>query len=138
MGPTGYKGSDGDDKVETSEINQNISNNSNYNVVSDFESDDKAKENFLDEHASHEVEATYKTTVDAEVVRAMKKFQASYNNDANKIIKKVAQEKSEKENLFFLLDLATIAMVTEDTKPTKDEPQTFNDVWNHSYLKKGK
>ena len=26
MGPTGYKGSDGDDKVETSEINQNIDN----------------------------------------------------------------------------------------------------------------
>ena len=36
-----------------------------------------------------------------------------------------------KENLNFLIDLAIIAMVAKDTKPTKDKPQTFYQAWNH-------
>ena len=27
--------------------------------------------------------------------------------------------------------MATIAMAAEDTKPMKEEPQTFNGAWNH-------
>ena len=53
----------------------------------------------------------------------MKKHQALYNNDAKKIIKEAAEEKNEKENLIFLIDLA---MVAGNTKTIEDEPQTFN------------
>ena len=60
----------------------------------------------------------------------MKKLQASYNNDANKIVKESAQEKVKKK-LNYSIHLAIIAMVAEDTKPTKDETKTFNIAWNH-------
>ena len=53
----------------------------------------------------------------------MKKLQTSYNNNANKNVKKVAQETSRK-NLKFLIDLA---MVAGDTK----EPQSFKKAWDH-------
>ena len=59
------------------------------------------------------------------------KLHALYNEDANKVVKEAAQDKSAKENLNFLINLATIAMVVEDTKPNEDEPQTFDDAWNH-------
>ena len=65
----------------------------------------------------------------------MRKLQASYNDDANKIVKEAAQEKSAKENLIFLIDLATIFMLAMETKPTKHEPQTFNKAWNHHHSK---
>ena len=55
----------------------------------------------------------------------MRKLQASYNDNAKKIVKEAGQKKA-KENLNFLIDLATIAMVAEDTKPMKNEPQAFN------------
>ena len=42
----------------------------------------------------------------------MKKLQALYNKDANKIIKEAAQDKHAIENLNFLINLA---MVTSDT-----------------------
>ena len=58
----------------------------------------------------------------------MKKLQASYNNDANKIIKQATWEKSAIENLNFLIDLD---MVTTDTKPIPEEPKTFTKAWNH-------
>ena len=54
-----------------------------------------------------------------------------------KFVKEAAQEKSKEENLNFLINLATIVIVAEDTKPTKNEPQTFNKNWNHFYLKYG-
>ena len=62
------------------------------------------------------------------VVQAMKKLQASYNENANKIVTEVTQEKSAKENLIFLINLATFVMVAEDTKQTEDEPQAFNEA----------
>ena len=58
------------------------------------------------------------------MVQAIKKLQALHNDDVNKIGKETGQEKSAKENFYFLIDFATIAMVSEDTKLTKDEPQT--------------
>ena len=60
---------------------------------------------------------TPKFTLSPEVEQAMKNFQALYNEDANKMVKEAAWEK---EILKFLIDLATIAMVAEDTKPTKN------------------
>ena len=50
----------------------------------------------------------------------MKKLQALCNKNANKIAN---------ENLNFLVDLA---MVASNTKPTKDEPQTFHEAWKSS------
>ena len=58
----------------------------------------------------------------------MKKLQASYNADANKIVEHATQEKSDIENLNFLVDLA---MATSCTKPVPEEPKTFAKAWNH-------
>ena len=58
----------------------------------------------------------------------MKKLQASYNDNANKMIKQATKEKSAINNLNFLIDLA---MVSNDVKPTLEEPQTFNEAQNH-------
>ena len=74
------------------------------------------------------MEETPKITVNAEVVLAIKKLQVLHKNDASKIIKDAAQEKSAKDNLIFLIDLAIVA---GDTKPIKDEPQIFNEAWDH-------
>ena len=41
------------------------------------------------------------------------------------------QKKAVKENFIFLSNLATIVMITEDTKPTEDKPKVFNEVWVH-------
>ena len=49
-------------------------------------------------------------------------------------LEQAAEEKREKENLIFLINSATIAMVAEDTKSTKDEPQTFYKALNHVTL----
>ena len=61
----------------------------------------------------------------------MKKMQALYNSDANKIVKEAAQEKSANKSLIFLIDLA---MVASNTKPTEDEAQTFNRAWSNPNL----
>ena len=58
----------------------------------------------------------------------MKKLQALYNEDANKIIEEATQDKKSIENLNFLIDLA---MLTSDTKPAPEEPMTFVKTWNH-------
>ena len=55
-------------------------------------------------------------------------------NDANKIVKDVAQEKSEKQKFETFFDLANSAMEAKDTNPTEDEPQTFNKAWHHPIL----
>ena len=54
MVPTNYERLDDDDKDKmVSEINQN--NNNNYDIVSDYTHDDKAKENFFDENSNIEL-----------------------------------------------------------------------------------
>ena len=35
------------------------------------------------------------------------------------------------ENLYFLIDIATIVIVAEDKKTLKEEPKSFNEVWYH-------
>ena len=54
-------------------------------------------------------------------------IQKWYNQDVNKILEQAAQERC-KQKFNFLIDLASIAMVQENTKSTEDEPQTFNDA----------
>ena len=85
-----------------------VNQSNNNNVVSDScsESNDKeAEKNFLDNDVYDKVETTPKTTINAKV-HAMKKLQALYNNDANKIIKQATKEKSTIKNLNFFIDLA--------------------------------
>ena len=116
--PISYVGLDDDDDDEmVPVINQNKS--INYNVVSDAESDVKVNENLFNKDIDDENEATPKNTVNVKVVQIMKNMQAWYNKDANKIVKKVAQEKATKESLIFFIELATIAMVAIDTKLTE-------------------
>ena len=57
----------------------------------------------------------------------MKKLQASYNDNADKIIKDATHVKVSK-NLNFLIDLA---MVTTDSVAVPEEPASFNKAWNH-------
>ena len=58
-----------------------------------------------------------------------------YNDDANKIVKQAMQEKNAIKNINFLINLA---MVTNDTKPAPEEPQTFNEAWSHPNIDSGK
>ena len=71
-----------DEVVATTENNQ--TNHNNYNVVSNSESNDE--ENIFDEDVDNEVESHLQTTVNAYVICAMKKLQALYNSNANKIV----------------------------------------------------
>ena len=61
----------------------------------------------------------------------MKNLQASYNEDTIKIIKHAQQEIKVRENLNFLINLATIAIVTEDKTTAEVELSNFNKAWNH-------
>ena len=85
------------------------------------------KENFFDEDIDDKVIASPKSTINAKVIQAMKKLQALYNDNANKIIKDATQVKVS-ENSNFLIDLA---MVTTKTMPVPEEPASFNEAWNH-------
>ena len=58
----------------------------------------------------------------------MKKLQASYNHDANKIIEESTDVKTSK-NLNFLIDLA---MITTESVSVPEEPTSFNEAWNHA------
>ena len=104
------------------------------NVVNDSESDSSNNDiknnndNFFDEVINNQVKATPQTTINTKVVTAIKKCQASSNDDANKIVEQATQEKSAIEHLNFLINLA---MVTNDTKPVPEEPKTFNKAWDH-------
>ena len=61
----------------------------------------------------------------------MKNLQASFSEDANKIVDQAEQEKAPKENLNFLIDLSPIMMVAADKVTTEEESKTFNTAWNH-------
>ena len=61
----------------------------------------------------------------------MKNWQAQYNEDAHKFVKQTEQERATKVDLIIFVDLTTITMVVEDTIPTKEEPQAFNEACNH-------
>ena len=125
-----YEGPDDEEElkivpIENNNINVNIVSNSNSDSSDeDFESNE---ENFLDEDINDQVKASPETTINAKVVRVMKKLQASYNDDANKIIKEATQDKAV-ENLNFLVDLS---MVITDIMSAPEEPATFNEAWNH-------
>ena len=87
-----YERSDDEDELETVPI---ISKNNNYNVISDSNSDNNIKNDnkiMFDEDINDEVESIPKTTINAKVVQAMKKLQASYNDNANKSSTKLCKK----------------------------------------------
>ena len=97
-----YEGSNDEEEIKTIPvIHQN--NNNNYNVVNDSESQSNNWKNLFDEDFDVEVKATLKITINAKVVHAMKKLQALYNNNVNKIVNKAAQEKTANKNWIFSL-----------------------------------
>ena len=59
------------------------------------------------------------------------KFSSSYSENANKIIEQAKQEMAVNENLNFLIDFATTAMVAKVKSYTEEEPKNFNNAWNH-------
>ena len=118
MIPKTYERSDDDKELKTVPvINQN--KNDNYNAVSDSESKSNIEENPFEVDVNKEVKLTPQTTVNSKVAQAMKKLQASYDNDINEFFKKA------QKHLNFSIDLA---MVAGDPKSTKDESQTFNEA----------
>ena len=80
------------------------------------------------------IELTLKTTLNSKMVRGIKSLQGSYNADANEILRWAKQENRTRENMDFLVNLATISMVVEYAKPTEDKLQTFNKPWKHPDL----
>ena len=85
------------------------------------------EDNLFDEDIYEKIKISPQATVNTKVVQAMKKLQALYNDDANKIIKEATEDKAIKK-LNFLIDLA---MVTTDTMLVPEEPMTFAKAWNH-------
>ena len=82
--------------VDNKKNDVNVFSNSNSDSSDkDFKNN---KESFFDEDNNDQVISSYKTTVNAKVIWAMKKLQASYNNDVNKIIKEAMQDKVAKNN----------------------------------------
>ena len=128
---TSYEASNKEEELEMVPV---VINNNNVNVVSNSKSDSgeddfkNDEDNFFDEDIDDQVKATPKTTISAKVVQAMKKLQASYNDNASKIIEQATKEKSAIKNSNFLINLA---MVTGNTKPVPEEPKTFTEAWNH-------
>ena len=122
---TSYKGLDDEEELEiVPEDNKNndvnvVSNSDSPSSDEDFENN---KENFFDKDINNQAIASPKTTVNAKVIWAMKKFQASYNDDVEKIINEATQDKVA-ENSNFLIDLA---MITTDTMLVPVEPTSFN------------
>ena len=116
-----YEGSGDEEELKTVPVENN---NNNVNVVSDSDSDssdedfENNKGSLFDEDINDQVIALPKTTVNAKVVRAMKKLQASYKDGTNKIIKEATQVKVTK-SLNFLINLA---MVTTYTNQVPEEP----------------
>ena len=66
-------------------------------VDDNSESDDEALRHFFEAQVDNNVKVTLKTTFNPKVVSAVKSFQAFYNDDANKIVNKMAQEKRSKK-----------------------------------------
>ena len=58
----------------------------------------------------------------------MKKLQALYSEDANKIVEQATDEKKDHQSLNFLIDLS---MVTTNTESAPEEPKIFTKAWNH-------
>ena len=83
--------------------------------------------NFFEEDVNEQVIALPTTPINSKLIRAMKKLQASYNEDATKIIEEGTNVKTT-ENLNFLIDLA---MITTKSLPVPEEPTSFNEAWNH-------
>ena len=101
---TSYEGSNEEEEFETVLIINNH-NNMNMNIVSDSNSDDSYDDienndkNLFDKDINDQVKETPQTTNNAIVVWVMKKLHASYNNNANKIIKQATKGKSANKNL---------------------------------------
>ena len=74
-------------------ISENV-NNRNVIRDSNIDNDNNNKnENIFDEYIDDKLEVTSITTTNAKVVQTMKKLQAVYNDDANKIINQASQGK---------------------------------------------
>ena len=74
----------------------------------------------------NELEVTLKATLNPRVVKAIKNLQASFNENANKIMQQAGHEKAAKKNLIFFIHLATIGIVAKDKITTKEEPHVFD------------
>ena len=112
-----YEGQDNEEELKMVPV---INNNNNLNVVSDPNNYDDIKNdnnNFFDKDIDDEVKATLQTAINTKVVCAIKKLQALYNNDANKIIKNATKKACHQE--FKLPDGSS--MVTNDTKPVLNQ-----------------
>ena len=80
----------------------------------------------IDDH----VIAYPKSQINSKLIQAMKKLQALFNDDANKIIEESIDVKTS-ENLNFFIDLA---MITTESVSVPEEPTSFNKAWNHANI----
>ena len=93
LSPMSYEGSDDNEEVKS--ISANNENNCNYfNVVSNYESDDDAKENICEEQVDDKITLTPKPHF----------IQKSFRSEkfaANKFVELAAQKESARENKVF-------------------------------------
>ena len=83
---TSYEGSDDKEELEIVPVdNKNNSINVVRNSDGDSNNDDfeNNEENFFEEDINDQVMASPKTTFNTKVIQAMKKLQASYNDETN-------------------------------------------------------
>ena len=120
---TSYYGLDDEEVLKMVPIISNSNNNyldSDSDSDTDIESDNK---NVFHKDIDDKVTAAPKTTINTKVVWAMKKLQASYNDNANKIIKQSVKEKDAIKNLNLLMN---IDMVANKTKLTPEENPKYS------------
>ena len=127
---TSNEGSDREEELKTDPL---VINNNNVNVVNDSQSDSSKEDfknnsnNFFDDYINDQVKASPQTTVHAKVVQAMKK-QASYNDDANKIIKQATHQKSAIKNLNFLIESCTWRTQELQWSLEPSQHELFNEI----------
>ena len=84
-----YERSDDNEEIETV-LTHNKNNNDNFNKVNNYESNPEAKAKLFEGRVENEIKVTPKNKLNTKGIQAMKNFQASYNEDANKIVEQAA------------------------------------------------
>ena len=93
--------------------------------------EEEVEENFFDQKIEDGLKVTSEITLNQKVVRAIKNLQVLFNGDANKVMKQAEWEKATKENLKFLIDVATVTLAAEDKMSTEKVPKMFNKALTH-------
>ena len=111
------EGSVDEDKVEIVDNNEN--NNNYYYVVSNSKSDDEANKDFFEEQVDKKNQSDPQDLAQSKSGASYEKLASCVQEWCQQNCQAICLKEREKENLNFLIDLSTIAMVAKDTKSIK-------------------